>query len=229
MTALAATVFRRDRLTWLMYVMLAGLAYQQGILGPLMPFLRDELHMSYTLGGVLFTAIAIGMIFSGLISDRVARRFGRRAMFWMGGAGYVVGSVAIALSPSFPFAFAAILLNSVFTSFSITAVNATLSDHHGAARAAVARRARPGVVRPRRGRTGRDRVPGGFQLPRPAGAGSPDAHARPDPDRSLELRVVAHGWSAPGRALAASRHGTVAVCVRAKSAPPDRREPLRPW
>lgn len=134
MSAFTAAVFRRDRLTWLMYIMLAGLAYQQGILGPLMPFLRDELQMSYTLGGVLFTAIAIGMIFSGLISDRVARRIGRRAMFWLGGAGYVVGSIAIALSPSFPFAFAAILLNSVFTSFSITAVNATLSDHHGVAR-----------------------------------------------------------------------------------------------
>lgn len=134
MSAVLAAPFRRDRLTWLMYVMLAGLAYQQGILGPLMPFLRDELHMSYTLGGILFTAIAIGMIFSGLISDRVARRIGRRAMFWMGGAGYVLGSFAIALSPSFPFAFAAVLFNSVFTSFSIMAVNATLSDHHGAGR-----------------------------------------------------------------------------------------------
>ncbi len=134
MSAIATTAFKRDRLTWLMYAMLAGVSYQQGILGPLMPFLRESLDMSYTLGGVLSTAVASGMILSGLISDRVARRIGRRALFWTGGVGYVIGSCAIALSPTFPIAFAAVLFNAVASSFAITAVNATLADRHGSMR-----------------------------------------------------------------------------------------------
>ncbi len=123
--------FVRDRLTWFMYAMLAGLAYQQGILGPLMPFLRESLDLSYTLGGVLVTAISLGMILSGLISDRVARWIGRRRMFWAGAVGYVIGSWALALSPSFVFAFAAVLFNSIASAFTISAVNASLSDRHG--------------------------------------------------------------------------------------------------
>ena len=42
------TSFTRDRFTWLAYLALAYFAYVQATLGPLMPFLRDELGMSYT-------------------------------------------------------------------------------------------------------------------------------------------------------------------------------------
>ncbi len=133
MTAVGAP-FVRDRLTWMMYFMLAGLAYQQGILGPLMPFLRESLQMSYTMGGVLVTGVALGMILAGLISDRLARRFGRRTMFWAGGIGYVIGSCGLALSPTFPIAFAAVLFNSIASAFAIATVNASLADRHGSQR-----------------------------------------------------------------------------------------------
>ncbi|HRF46072.1 MAG TPA: MFS transporter [Anaerolineales bacterium] len=122
---------KRDQLTWLMYFMLAGLAYQQGILGPLMPFLRESLDMNYTQGGVLVTAIALGMILTGLTSERVAQRVGRRAMLWGGAVGFVIGSWALAFSPTFETAFAAVLFNSVAGAMTMATVNATLSDHHG--------------------------------------------------------------------------------------------------
>lgn len=122
--------FVRDQLTWLMYLMLAALAYQQGILGPLMPFLRESLDMSYTAGGTLVTAIALGMIVSGLISDRIARRIGRHSLFWLGAVGYVIGSWGLALSTTFWFAFAAVLFTSIASAFVIATVNASLSDHH---------------------------------------------------------------------------------------------------
>jgi hypothetical protein len=38
--------FVRDRFTWLAYLMLAYFSYLQAAPGPLMPFLRDELHLS---------------------------------------------------------------------------------------------------------------------------------------------------------------------------------------
>lgn len=58
---LASTqAFTRDQLTWLTYWMLAGVAYAQSTLGPAMPFLRDELKLTYTQGGFLPAAMALG-------------------------------------------------------------------------------------------------------------------------------------------------------------------------
>jgi hypothetical protein len=45
-------VFVRTRFTWLAYILLGYYAYLQASVGPLMPFLRSELHMSYTLEGL---------------------------------------------------------------------------------------------------------------------------------------------------------------------------------
>jgi hypothetical protein len=45
--------FVRNRLTWLAYAMLAYIGFTQSMLGPLMPFLRAELSLNYTLGGLL--------------------------------------------------------------------------------------------------------------------------------------------------------------------------------
>jgi predicted MFS family arabinose efflux permease len=131
----AARPFVRDPLTWLAYAMLAGLSYQQGILGPLMPFLRQSLNLTYTLGGVLVTAVALGMMLAGLSGGWIARRWGRRAMFWGGGLGFVAGSFGLALSPSFPLAFGSVLFTAFASSLTIAMINALLSDRHGEQRA----------------------------------------------------------------------------------------------
>ena len=43
--------FRRDRLTWVAYVMLAWFAYLQAAPGLVIVHLRDELDLSYSTGG----------------------------------------------------------------------------------------------------------------------------------------------------------------------------------
>jgi predicted MFS family arabinose efflux permease len=93
--------FIRDRLTWLAYIMLAYIGFNQAMLGPLMPSLRSELGLSYTQGGFLPASLAIGLIVSGLISDRLARLWGRRVVFWSGGVGLATGVVLLALSRRF--------------------------------------------------------------------------------------------------------------------------------
>ena len=72
------TSFNRDRFTWLAYGMLSYYAFMQAAPGLLMPFLRDELNLSYTVSGLHFTAFSLGMVISGLITDRLAARWGRR-------------------------------------------------------------------------------------------------------------------------------------------------------
>lgn len=74
----------RDRLTWLAYAMLAYIALSQSIPGPLMPFLRGELQLNLTLGGLLPATLATGLILSGLLGDRLARRV-LAGFRWSGG------------------------------------------------------------------------------------------------------------------------------------------------
>ena len=90
-------LFTRDRFTWLAYAMLAYYAYLQAGLGPLMPFLRQELGLSYTLGGLHLSAFALGMFSAGVTGAALAARFGRRLLFWGGAAGMAGGALLLVM------------------------------------------------------------------------------------------------------------------------------------
>lgn len=127
--------FQRDRFTWLAYLMLAYFAYQQATLGPLMPFLRDELHLSYTVGGLHLSAFALGMVLAGSMGDALVRRWGRRRVFWGGGAGMALGSLLFVAGHHPALTIPSTLLMGVPGTLLMIMVQATLSDRHGARRA----------------------------------------------------------------------------------------------
>ncbi|NJL33581.1 MAG: hypothetical protein HC893_06600 [Chloroflexaceae bacterium] len=54
------TPLQRDGLTWLCYGMIAVFAFLQASLAAMLPWLRDELQMSYTLAGLHLSALAFG-------------------------------------------------------------------------------------------------------------------------------------------------------------------------
>ena len=126
--------FVRDRLTWLAYGMLAYIGFSQSILGPLMPFLRTELQLNYTLGGLLPATLATGLIISGLISDGLARRWSRRAVFWFGSLGLATGVILLTLSYRFESALIAVLAMGTFSSLTQVMIQAILSDRHAEGR-----------------------------------------------------------------------------------------------
>ena len=127
--------FVRDRLTWLAYAMLAYIGFSQSILGPLMPFLRTELQLNYTLGGLLPATLATGLIVSGLISDGLARRWSRRAVFWLGALGLAGGVILLTLSYRFESALIAVLAMGTCSSLTQVMIQAILSDRHAGQRA----------------------------------------------------------------------------------------------
>ena len=127
--------FVRDRLTWLAYAMLAYLGFSQSILGPLMPFLRTELQLSYTLGGLLPATLATGLILSGLVSDGLARRWSRRLVFWLGSLGLATGVILLTLSYRFESALIAVLAMGTCSSLTQVMIQAILSDRHAERRA----------------------------------------------------------------------------------------------
>ena len=135
MTLSSAQPFVRARLTWLAYIMLAYIAFVQSMFGPLMPFLRQELGLSYTLGGLIPAGIAGGLILSGIIGAQLARLWGRRAVFWSGGVGLAVCAILLALSHQFKGIFIAALGIGFCSSLTQVMIQALLADHHGEQRA----------------------------------------------------------------------------------------------
>src|SRR5512134_3785675 len=87
--------FHRDRLTWLAYLSLAFYAYFLNVLGPITPFLKEELQLSYTVSSLHFTAFAVGILLIGLSGHLVIRRIGRWHALWLGALGISVSAIVL--------------------------------------------------------------------------------------------------------------------------------------
>jgi fucose permease len=130
-----STTFVRDRFTWLAYFMLGYYAYLQASLGPLMPFLRDELSLSYTLAGLHLSAFALGMVLAGWYGAAVSLRVGRRAIFWGGGGGMALGALALITGGHIAITVGSSFAMGASGSLLLVAIQASLTDHHGSRRA----------------------------------------------------------------------------------------------
>lgn len=127
--------FIRDRFTWLAYFALAYYAYTQATLGPLVPFLRDELKINYTIAGLHLSAYALGMFGAGLTADRMARRFGRPLLFWGGGAGMALGACLLTLGRHPAVTIGSTFFMALSGSYLLVMIQSTLADRHGELRA----------------------------------------------------------------------------------------------
>ncbi len=127
--------FVRDRFTWLAYFMLAYYAYLQATLGPVMPFLGEELSMSYTVRGLHLSAFALGMILAGMLGDRVAARTSRRLTFWIGAGGMAIGAVALTVMQTPALTILSAFVMGTVGSFLLVMIQAALAQHHGDNRA----------------------------------------------------------------------------------------------
>src|SRR5215216_291648 len=129
------TPFRRDELTWIAFGMLGFYNYLLSGLGPLMPSLREELGLSYTIASLHFSAFAVGMILAGLVGDRVVRRYGRKSVFWSGATGLVAGAVALTIFHTPVLTVGSVLLMGGVGSLVLILIPAILADRHGENRA----------------------------------------------------------------------------------------------
>jgi fucose permease len=127
--------FIRDRFTWLAYLMLAYFAYLQAVLGPLVPFLRDELHLSYTVSGLHLSAFSVGMVLAGFTIDPLIQRWGRRVVFWGGGAGMAAGALLLVVGHHVALTITGSLVMGLPGTYLLILIQSTLSDRHGTQRA----------------------------------------------------------------------------------------------
>ena len=127
--------FNRNRLTWLAYVLLALYGYFLNILGPITPFLKEELTLSYTVSSLHFTAFAVGILLVGLVGHILIRRVGRQRSLWIGAIGMSLSAFLLLAGRTPAITIGACFLMGLIGSLILVIVPSVLSDQHGELRA----------------------------------------------------------------------------------------------
>jgi len=127
--------FHRDRFTWLAYLSLAFYAYFLNVLGPITPFLKEELRLSYTISSLHFTAFAVGILLIGLSGHLLVQRIGRWRSLWVGVIGMSLSTLLLLAGKSPVTTIGASFLMGLVGSLILAIVPAALSDQHGELRA----------------------------------------------------------------------------------------------
>src|SRR4051812_37256872 len=122
--------FRRDRLTWTVYLMLAWFAYLQAAPGLVIAHLRSELALSYSVGGLHIAAFAAGSMLAGVISARLERALGRRRLLWLAAALMAAGATALTLGRVAGVTVGSVLVMGIGGGLLLATVQAALADHH---------------------------------------------------------------------------------------------------
>jgi MFS family permease len=133
--ALGRGEFRRDRLTWIAYVVLAWFAYLQAAPGLVIVHLRDELDLSYRTAGLHLAAFAAGSLLAGVGSARLERALGRRRLFWSAAALLAVGAIGLTAGRSAEVTIGSVLVMGLGGGLLLVTIQATLAERHGERRA----------------------------------------------------------------------------------------------
>jgi len=123
--------FVRDRLTWEAYILLGYYGYLLNILGPITPFLKAKLNITYTQASFHFSAFAVGMIVAGLCGDLAVKRLGRKRALWTGAVGMAGGVALLAFGERPSVTIGAALHMGMLGSLLLVLVPAILADRHG--------------------------------------------------------------------------------------------------
>jgi fucose permease len=121
----------RNKITWIAYILLSIYAYFLNILGPITPFLHDELHLSYTVSSLHFSAFAIGILVVGLVGNMLIRRTGRQQALSIGAVGLGLGALLLSIGRSPIVTIGAAFFMGCIGSLILAVVPALLSDEHG--------------------------------------------------------------------------------------------------
>ncbi len=127
--------FRRDRVTWIAYLLLAWFAYLQAAPGLVIGHLRDELGLSYSTGGLHVAAFAAGAIVAGAACAALERSLGRRALFWSAAAVLAAGTIGLTAGRIVGVTVGSLFVMGLGGGLLLVTIQAALADQHGERRA----------------------------------------------------------------------------------------------
>jgi fucose permease len=135
MSNIATHTFQRNSFTWLAYLLLAFYGYFLNILGPITPFLKDELRLSYTVSSLHFTAFAVGILVVGFGGHAVIQRIGRWRALWLAAFGISLSALILLAGRTVTLTIGASFCMGLIGSLILVIVPSALSDQHGESRA----------------------------------------------------------------------------------------------
>lgn len=124
--------YTRDRATWTSFGTLFGFGLLNAVLGPVLPYLRAQEHLSYVVASLHQVAFAVGGMTAGLLAVRSTA--GRRPTVVVGLTGAALAAVLLAYGRLLPVTLLAALLVSAFGTTALIRVWGLLSDLHRAHR-----------------------------------------------------------------------------------------------
>ncbi len=127
--------YSRDRFTWLAYLFLAFYGYFLNAFGPITPFLKDDLKLSYTVSSLHFTAFAVGILLVGLTGHLLIRRIGRWRSLWIGALGMSCGALLLVTGKTPVITIGAAFFMGTIGSLILAIIPSALADRHGELRA----------------------------------------------------------------------------------------------
>jgi fucose permease len=123
--------FERRALAWGVYGLVGYFGYLEALLGPVMPFIRAEQDLGYTVASLHFAAFAAGGVVAGGVADRLTARSGRQASLWGGAIGMLLGAGGIVAGPGPVATIAASLVMGTFGAVLLVTTQAALWDRYG--------------------------------------------------------------------------------------------------
>lgn len=124
-------LYRRTPHTWLIFLIFSVFGFVINTLGPITPFLKEELRLSYTVSSLIFSAFAAGTILTGLFGDRLAARWGRGFAMWLGLFGMSVAVLGLALARTQWLAILAAFCTGLIGALLPAMSSSSLADEHG--------------------------------------------------------------------------------------------------
>jgi fucose permease len=121
----------RDAVTWYAYLLLGYYAYVISLQGNILPFLRDELALSYRDVSLHTSAIAAGVMIIGFFGERALRLLGRRRTLVAATVGSAGAMVLLTLAPVVAVSLAACFLFGLIGSLIQVIVQGVLADYEG--------------------------------------------------------------------------------------------------
>jgi len=127
--------FHRNRFTWLAYLSLAFYGYFLNVLGPITPFLKEELGLTYTVSSFHFTAFAVGILLIGAAGHILIQRIGKDRSLWLGLFGMGFSALLLLAGRNAIITIGASFVMGWVGSLILAIVPAALSEQHGEMRA----------------------------------------------------------------------------------------------
>jgi len=118
------------------YAFLAFYSFFVNVFGPITPFIKDELGLSYTAASLHFSAFAAGMLIAGLTANWVIGQVGRLNTAWIGAFGISAGTLILIAGRTPLMTVGASFVMGLLGTLILVVVPAALSERHGELRAA---------------------------------------------------------------------------------------------